>query len=88
MAAFVSGEVTLSAATATKIVDAEDFDRDVLLYGDAVRVAFTSASVSTGAHLSGTSLPVGAMVRLPADAELWAYHNGGTQVGYFVTNTA
>jgi hypothetical protein len=88
MAVFVSGEVTLSAATATKIVDAADFDRRVHLYGDAVRVAFTSAAVSTGARLTESTLPNGVAVVLPADEELWAYHSTGGSVGFFVTTTA
>lgn len=88
MAAFSSGEVTPAAATATKIVDAEAFDRRVYLYGDAVRVAFTSASVSTGAKLGSSALGSPAFA-LPAGQELWVYHSsGGTTVGYLVTNTA
>lgn len=87
MAAFASGEISLPAATVTKVVDAADFDRRVHLYGDSVRVAFTNASVSTGARTSGSTLPSVA-VALPADEELWAYHTSGATFGYFVTTVA
>jgi len=88
MAAFVSVESSLSAATATKLVDAADFDRRVRIYGDAVRVAFTSAVVSAGARISGSDLVGSVSIVLPADEELWAYHASGTTVGYLVTTTA
>lgn len=88
MASFSSAEVTLSAASATKLVDAADFDRRVHVYGDAVRVAFTSASVPSGAKLSGSGLPSGASVVLPAGEELWAYHSATTTVGYLVTTVS
>ena len=87
MAAFVSQEVSLVAATATKIVDSENFDRDVRVYGDAVRVAFASAAVATGARVSGASLPDSVSFILPADEELWAYHGSGSTVGFLATNT-
>jgi hypothetical protein len=88
MAAFASAEVTLTAATATKLVDAADFDRRVHLYGDAVRVAFTSGTVSTGARLGGGDLMTGTSLVLPADEELWAYHSSGGPAGFFVTTVA
>lgn len=86
MAAFVSEEISLSAATATKIVDSESFDRVVTAYGDAVRLAYTSGTVSTGARLSGSELHGGTSFVLPANQELWAYHSGGTTVGFLTSN--
>jgi len=54
MAAFASARQSISNATATKIVDAADFDRSAYVKDQAsgMRVAFTSAAVSTGAALS------------------------------------
>lgn len=89
MAAFGSGEVSLSAATATKIVDAAEFDRRVIAHGDTVRVAFTSGSASTGAKISDLS-PTNtvAVFALPAGQELWVYSSSPSIISYLVTNTA
>lgn len=84
MTAFVSAEVTLPASTPVKLVDAEEFDRRAVVYGDAVRVAFTSGTVSTGSRLSGSSLPDGVSLTLPANQELWAYHSTGGPAGFLV----
>lgn len=88
MAAFASGEVSLSAATATQIVDAAEFDRRVHLYGDAVHVAFVEGDAASGARLGGSTLVGGTSFALPAGQELWAYHSSGGTVGFIATNAA
>lgn len=85
MAAFVSAEVPLAASTATKLVDAQEFDRRVLVYGDAVRVAFTEGTASSGARLSGSALPGGVFFVLAAHEELWAYNSSTGVVGYLTS---
>lgn len=94
MAAFVSGEQTISAATATKIVDAESFDRRVYVHDSSVgslRVAFTSGAAPTGLH-SAVIAPAGggggtnaANFVLPADQELWVYSASSVTVQFLVT---
>lgn len=89
MTAFGSGVVSLPAATATKVADAEEFNRAVVLSG-SVHFAFTSASASTGIQTNETQ-PSNASVAsfvLPADQELWAYSSGATSVSYLITATA
>jgi hypothetical protein len=90
MAAFISSRQSIPNATATKIVDADDFDRMAYVKDQAggMRVAFTSAAVSTGAALSslaGSNEP--AMFVLPADEELWVYQSTGNpaDVDFLVT---
>jgi hypothetical protein len=90
MAAFVSSRQSIPNATATKIVDADDFDRRVYVNGTGTifRVAFTSATASTGAalgSLAGSNEP--AVFVLPADEELWVYQNTGNpaDVDFLVT---
>lgn len=94
MAAFISGDTTISASTATKIVDAEDFDRRVILYDGTggTRVAFTSAAVSTGARITSLGLSgqgsLAAEFVIPADEELWVYNTAAAAVQYLVTTAA
>lgn len=90
MAAFVSARQSIPNATATKIVDPEDFDRMVYVkdLASGMRAAFTSATASTGAalsSLSGSGVP--AVFVLPADEELWVYQTTGNpaDVDFLVT---
>lgn len=94
MAAFTSGEQSVSASTATKIVDAEDFDRRVILYdaSGGTRVAFTSAAAPNGAKVALLSLSgqggLACQFALPADEELWVYNSSAAAVHYLVSTTA
>ncbi len=94
MAAFTSGDTTISASTAPKIVDAEDFDRRVILYDGTggTRVAFTSGTASTGAKITSLALngqgSLAAEFVIPADEELWVYNSSSASVQYLVTTAA
>lgn len=90
MAAFVSARQSIPNSTATKIVDAADFDRTAYVNGvsGAFRVAFTNVGASTGAattSLAGSGYP--AVFVLPADEELWVYQTTGNpaDVDFLVT---
>lgn len=90
MAAFVSARQSISNASATKIVDADEFDRRVYIKDQAsgMRVAFTSASASTGAVISSLSASgTPAVFVVPADEELWVYQSTGNpaDVDFLVT---
>ena len=94
MPSFISAEQSIPTATATRIVDAADFDRAVTLNGsNQMRFAFTSADAPTGstsARLAlATSLDTVQFV-LPADEELWVYHTAGfsTPASYLITSIA
>ena len=89
MAAFVSKQQSISAASATKIVDAADFDRRVVLSG-TVHFAFTSGDAPTGITTNETqpSNAAIAVFALPADEELWVYSSGATSISVLVTTTA
>jgi hypothetical protein len=86
---FVSKTVSLSASTATRVVDASEFSRRVLVGGDTVRVAYTSADASTGAKLndlrSGSAYDISFV--LPAGQELYAYSSGAATVSVLTTGT-
>lgn len=89
MAAFGSGTVSVPATSATKVVDAEAFDRMVVLNG-TVHFAFTSGSAPSGMQTNETqpsNAPI-ASFALPADQELWVYSSGATTVTYLVTTVA
>lgn len=94
MASFVSAEQSIPNATATKIVDAADFDRAVAFNGSGqMRIAFTSGAVTTGAvaTLLALSVSINAVqFVLPADEELWVYQSSGNpaNVSYLVTSIA
>lgn len=97
MSAFVSAEQSISAASATKIVDAEEFDRRVYLYDGNVgtlRIAYTSGTASSGLHATviapagGGGATGSAVFVLPADQELWVYSSSAVTVQFLVTTTA
>ena len=77
MASFVSAEQSIPNATATKIVDLEDFDRAVAFNGSGpMRIAFTSGAVTTGVVASRVALSTSidaVQFVLPAHEELWVY---------------
>lgn len=92
MTAFVSTGITVANATAVKAVDLEAFDRQVTAYDSsgALRVAFTSASASTGMPLSKmipTTTQAVATFALPANQELWLWQDSGNSavIPVFVT---
>lgn len=84
MPAFVSADQSIPNTTATKIVDAADFDRHVTLNASSsVHVAFTSGTASTGATAAklATSASVDtSQFTLPADEELWVYQASGGSI--------
>ena len=90
MTAFVSGTPTVPASVATRIVEAADFNRTVLLTElvGGTRVAFTEALAPFGAQIGSLRIGSGVAAQfvLPADEELWV-HPGGSPatVSVFVT---
>lgn len=89
MAAFLSDEVSVATATATKVVDAEVFTRRVFIADNTgnSRVAFTSADAPTGAVLIRLANSGALDFPLPAGQELWVYQASGapTNVNLLVT---
>lgn len=92
MTAFVSTEITVANTTAVKAVDSEAFNRLVTIHDPAggLRVAFTSASASTGmkvARMIPSTTQAVATFALPAGQELWVWQDSGNtaSVPVFVT---
>ena len=82
MATFTSGTIAVANATAVKLLDSADVDRQVRLYnpgGNQLRLAFTSGSASTGVSFQGldNNNSAGGLV-VPADEELWTYQSSGS----------
>lgn len=92
MAAFSSKVTTLAAVTATKVVDAADFDHMVFVNGSGnVRIAFSGSDAPTGVAVPSLALSTSvnaATFALPADEELWAYSSSADSISVFVTAIA
>jgi len=92
MSAFISSQVSVAASTPVKIVDADDFDRVVLVLDPVtgMRLAFTSAGASAGflvRNLESAGATANRFV-LPADQEAWVYSTAATVTEVFVTTIA
>lgn len=93
MAAFESKQVPLNS-TAAKALDAEDFDRDVVIGtggATAFLIGYSSSEVDTGMMFNSdmsTSKAAGILrFTLPAGREIWVKHpTGGTNTVYVFTS--
>lgn len=79
MAAFLSDEVSVATATATKVADVESFTRRVFIADNTgnFRVAFASADAPTGAVIIRLANSGALDFPLPAGQELWVYQASG-----------
>jgi hypothetical protein len=99
MVAFSASHPDLTSTTATLVVDAEDFDREVQLVVDgdnAVFVGFTEAEVDATnegfrvpmRQSSSSTFPAPLRFVLPADEQLWARAASGGTLYVLVTKVS
>jgi hypothetical protein len=85
MATFYSGDVSLPASSATKLIDADEVDRMVYLGASPSTLGFSSAEVTGRTN----GFNPGSPFVLPAGKELWVFNSGGAATaGVFVTAIA
>lgn len=81
MASYASNELSIATATATKVADAVEVSREIIindLSGNNFRIAFTSADASGGPKISNLDNADGVLrFIVPPCTEVWVYQSSG-----------
>ena len=89
MASFTSDELSIATATATKVADAVDVPREILMRDstqDVFRLAFTSADAANGAKITSLGDSGNGALRftVPPCTEVWVYQASGSNKTLYV----